>query len=350
MCVIASIPQGSSGISEESFYNCFNSNPDGFGMMWVDNGSIQIFKSLDLMLSLEKYEEVSKEFLDKSPIILHFRIGTQGPNDLTNCHPFVCSEKVAFCHNGIISQHSVPYQMKHTEKRSDTVLFNEEVLKKLPDDFIANANTRYLIADYIGTDKMAFLDVIEGYPCVSIINQSKGIVDEDTGIWYSNNSFKPYIRNFRVKKNTIKSEPKVYCEGCGSECKTKKETESGVCYKCNGKICECCGDVTTAHNRIEVKYGGKKHVLCNTCLDPKDAVFMGLFDNVNTLPEWVKVSEQVQYIMPTSQLYDDWYYIEKVDDFSIVVRRYSEIPARDNTRLTFSISRFLEYFESTTTV
>jgi predicted glutamine amidotransferase len=183
MCVIAVVNQDSAPISDEHWENCWDGNPDGFGLMWVDSGVIQMFKSLNKDTAWEKSKEVVRDFHDKSPIVMHWRIGTQGVG-LDNCHPFFVNDRIAFCHNGIIGQFSTAEDRK--TGRSDTRLFNEYILSCLDDGFEKNETTVDLIEDYIGSDKLVFLDR-DGV--VTIMNSKCGVFDKGTNTWYSNNSY-----------------------------------------------------------------------------------------------------------------------------------------------------------------
>lgn len=193
MCVIAAIYQSSAPISDEHWENCWDGNPDGFGMMWVDNGVIQMFKSLHKDTAWERSKEVIRDFHDISPIIMHWRIGTQGVG-LDNCHPFFVNDRIAFCHNGIISQFST--QADRKTGRSDTRLFNEYILSCLNDGFENNGTTVDLIEDYVGSDKLVFLDR-DGV--VTIMNSKYGVYDKDTKTWFSNSSYKHEKIHFTSK-------------------------------------------------------------------------------------------------------------------------------------------------------
>ena len=90
------------------------------------------------------------------------------------------SEKLAFAHNGVLS-------VEDHKKKSDTRVFNETILKKLPDGFLNNSGAVNLLEGFIGSDKLVF---IENNGKSVILNESAG--HWDGGIWYSNSSYKSY--------------------------------------------------------------------------------------------------------------------------------------------------------------
>ena len=83
---------------------------------------------------------------------------------------------------------------------SDTYLFNEIILKKLPKRWETNPAITMLIEDMIGFSKVCVLHATKG---IIIYNEKKGVWDE--GIWYSNTSYKPrtyYYRGGAYSNNT----------------------------------------------------------------------------------------------------------------------------------------------------
>ena len=98
MCIIAVQYPGTS-MSKESFDNCARTNRDGFGLMYVSRNKVRVYKSMKANDVWERYLRINSALGDKTPIVLHFRIGTAGRMDETNCHPFyVKDQKLAFVH------------------------------------------------------------------------------------------------------------------------------------------------------------------------------------------------------------------------------------------------------------
>lgn len=90
---------------------CFYNNPDGAGLMWVEDGLVQLSKGYtDPQTLFGAIESIPKD----SRLVIHMRIATSGGIDVGTCHPFpICSElellhapdvecPVAIAHNGVI--------------------------------------------------------------------------------------------------------------------------------------------------------------------------------------------------------------------------------------------------------
>jgi hypothetical protein len=128
------------------------------------------------------------------------------------------NQKLGFVHNGIISQTEVkksPY--------SDTYHFNE-ILKKLPANFLYNKGIVTLIEKMIGYSKLAFLDNLGN---VTIIGEDLGIWEGDN--WFSNTGFEDAKY---LTKNFVYNKYDQYCYNCGIELVTKEEK--------NYELCNCC--------------------------------------------------------------------------------------------------------------
>lgn len=166
-------------LSYKTFKNCWNSNPDGAGLTFFDGKNIQIIKEMKNVKNFyTQYKEVRAKY-PEIDIAIHFRIATHGGVNLTNCHPFKVNKTTAFIHNGIISKVSATHEF------SDTFIFNETILKKLPPNFATNETILELLDAYIGYSKLV---IISGNNS-AIVNESAG--HWNAGNWYSNESYKP---------------------------------------------------------------------------------------------------------------------------------------------------------------
>jgi predicted glutamine amidotransferase len=164
---------------EESFIY----NPDGAGFMYAENNKLHIVKGL------MTYEDFWKEWephQDK-PAAIHFRIRTHGATDAENTHPFQVGKNLGFIHNGIISH----VDTRPDPSKSDTYHFNKLFLEqfyKRDSRFIYKDHFLEMIEHFIGYSKLVFLNN-KGH--LVIANENKGTWDNE--VWYSNNSYKPYI-------------------------------------------------------------------------------------------------------------------------------------------------------------
>lgn len=178
-------------LSKKHLKNSWKNNDDGAGLLWVEKGKLKVYKQLtDFNAFYTKYIEIRSKI--KTPIILHFRIGTHGVKNEDNLHPFICSEEVGFVHNGIISGWG-------NAIISDTNEYNNVILSKLPKGFEQNEASLYLIQESIGHSKLIFLNTRNE---VSIVGEDLGHWVDDT--WFSNESYKEinnYVWYGNVKKD-----------------------------------------------------------------------------------------------------------------------------------------------------
>lgn len=189
-------------LSKKTLKTCWDNNSDGAGFAYAEKGKIKVIKEMDNFNTFYgRYLECRKGREDQN-FIIHFRITTHGKVDLTNCHPFKVNNELAFIHNGIINNVA-----RHLDY-SDTYIFNEVILKKLPKDFIFNSAIIELIDEYIGWSKLVFLT---GKGEAVIVGEKSG--KWDGGNWFSNDSYKEskfvYVGLQKVAKNDYKSGSKA---------------------------------------------------------------------------------------------------------------------------------------------
>ena len=177
MC-IAIMKSESKKINKATLQRCYNANPDGAGFMYAED------KKLTVKKGYFTFKDFYKEYKphENKQVLLHFRIKTHGPIDKKNCHPFLVNNGLGFIHNGIISGYG-------DNKESDTIAFNNAILKKLVakhgNNSLFDDPMVELIENVIGYSKLVFLDRHGNY---KIMNEDKG--EWKDGIWYSNSSWK----------------------------------------------------------------------------------------------------------------------------------------------------------------
>lgn len=200
-------------------YNSWDANQDGAGLAWADGVKIHVEKE---MSSKKRFYKMYLAAREKTtlPIMLHFRIGTSGLKDLTNCHPFVVNKNLVFSHNGIISQFS------EKSKFSDTYLFNEVILRRLPVSFLKNTAICTLLSDYIDKSKLCFLHVSGEY---TIINEELGHWNGEN--WFSNHSYEYEQPKFYGGSWNYKNDL-IYCCYCGKLLINKADKDIGLCNEC----------------------------------------------------------------------------------------------------------------------
>lgn len=216
MCIILYKPQGIKLPNKQVLETCFHNNPDGAGFMFNYKGQVHIRKGFMDFSSFEENLKATLKYIDevKTPMVLHFRITTQGGTNQACTHPFPlsrnmsdlrqlqCVSEIGVAHNGIISLTTEygggyygysSYQAKKIDY-SDTMKFITDYLSliiKTP-KYYKDDDTLELI-ERLADSKLAILDS-NGH-CELI-----GHFIKDDGIYYSNESYKP-----RVYKTTTKT-------------------------------------------------------------------------------------------------------------------------------------------------
>ena len=221
MCVAILKPKNNT-IDDKIIRKCWETNPDGGGLMYVNNGKIIVKKELeDVESFIRKYHESLPFF--QSDVILHFRIGTSGLMNLENTHPHKVNENVYMVHNGIIVRCT-----EVNSKFSDTMKFCK-FISNLPSNFTRNKSMIELITGYIGTDKMIFLNRNGD---IKIVNENKGIWKD--GNWYSNGNW-DYTRKKWYHKSSWKSSDD-YEIITVDENKTYSKNDDLICIDCDDLI------------------------------------------------------------------------------------------------------------------
>jgi hypothetical protein len=172
MCVIIHRPPNVD-IPFGTLQKCWNSNPHGAGVMYSVDNQLVIEKGfMDFNNFIKYYEKIPKE----RGILIHFRYGTSGTLTPDQCHPFLIHKNLACMHNGIIDQYH-----GMDDKKSDTKLFCDKILKQLPHNFLRNRGITLLIDEFTGGSILVFMDNLGK---IFKIGQDSGICQE--GCWFSN--------------------------------------------------------------------------------------------------------------------------------------------------------------------
>lgn len=191
MCIAIYLPEFKE-IDKKTLEICNEANPDGMGFAFFNDKNKMVLnktvdpkkinKMINILISVRKY------FIYR-PFLIHFRIATHGQVIQECCHPFRVNNDTVFCHNGILHYE---YGVNKTSLKSDTMMFNEKILRKLKktelDSMMEGKNEvlKELLEGYIGDrNKMILLNSKDQ---VQILNEKAGIWDK--GIWYSNSSYK----------------------------------------------------------------------------------------------------------------------------------------------------------------
>ena len=184
MCIAIYEPVGKS-LSKSVLHTCWQNNSDGAGFMYARDNSLIIQKGF---FKFKTFFKSYKSIHPKNyPVVLHFRIATHGQIDKENCHPHSVNENLAFVHNGIIATDNPTEAL--LSDQSDTMLFNEAVLKKLDieygkNNWLKSKVIMELIAGYIDGSKLIFMDNLGN---IKIVNENLG--EWNDGCWFSNSTY-----------------------------------------------------------------------------------------------------------------------------------------------------------------
>ncbi len=194
MCIIAIKPAGvqmpAGGTIENMWYN----NPNGAGLMYATDGTVQIEKGFMSLKEFKKAVTRLEKSIDvtNTPVIMHFRITTHGGTSPGNTHPFPVAEKLpllqmtkckaplALAHNGIID---IKPSKKDISDTMEYIISQLAPLYQLKKDFYKHEAGKKLIYNAIKS-KMVFLD---GEGRIETVGDF--VTDKD-GILYSNASYK----------------------------------------------------------------------------------------------------------------------------------------------------------------
>ena len=249
MCLLISQPKKTKQITREYLENADISNPDGMGLAYAVAGRLVVEKFRNFEPFYKAYKNAYKKHSRKTDFILHFRLSTHGSkNGVFNVHPFKVSDELVFAHNGMISN------VQHDKKKSDTQVFNDTILKRLKPDFLKNNAILDLLAGFIGSDKLVFLN---NRGKSTIVNADNGHVEK--GVWYSNHSYETFACGYGSYMGTFDSytnAPKTY--GYGANIGKLKSRAK----------CEWCDQYAHLDEySTQTNTGAEIKRLCQTCAD-----------------------------------------------------------------------------------
>lgn len=150
MCVIVQVGAKKS-IAKQVLENCYDNNPDGWGIMYALDGKLQTIKEVS---NFDAFYTIWREVPRDAERAIHFRIKTHGEINDANCHPFMPTENIALMHNGIITTQMLDAKM------SDTFNFTEYELKPVMsgwEDCLEAEEFKTLIEDVTGYSKLLFM-------------------------------------------------------------------------------------------------------------------------------------------------------------------------------------------------
>jgi len=211
MCIIVYKPKGKKLPDIDILETCYENNPDGAGLMYKRKEFININKGF---MTWKDFLNVyrSYNFTKDDTFALHFRIATHGNIDKKTCHPFPVSDKIsdlqsykfktefAIMHNGIISLED------ESDELSDSQLFVKDILSGIKPKEIYNNKYIQNLIELASKGSKLFLWHID----YGIIITGGWKLDND--IYYSNDSYKPYINLSKWSKITKTFKKEYECD------------------------------------------------------------------------------------------------------------------------------------------
>lgn len=188
MCIIA-IKTKNAKITDQAIRTMYQRNPDGAGYMVADGKRIKIRKGF---FKVEHFiQQYRKDERTAVTAVLHFRIATHGKTDAARCHPFPLTSdynlldktSLDLC-RGIGVAHNGIYSIKTDGVHSDTQTAIARLYTPLLSSNIDKGTASEIIENINGNCRLVFLAKDGSFT-------KYGEWEEDGGVWYSNNTYKP---------------------------------------------------------------------------------------------------------------------------------------------------------------
>jgi hypothetical protein len=149
MCVIIAKPSKVQAPDIATIRAAIATNPHGSSIVWVKDGHLETFKSLNAE-EMINYYKTNVEALKNAPFVFHARIATNGSKCLKNCHGWkTLNGHAAFFHNGVLN----------IESRGD-LTDSETFLRDIYEPIALNGGHKKAVRAInaiIGTSKFAFI-------------------------------------------------------------------------------------------------------------------------------------------------------------------------------------------------
>lgn len=249
-------------IKEDWYKNSKESNKDGLGIMFPENGRLVVKKALDSKEQDVLFEEIKHRVKPGTPIATHQRFGTSGAKDTTNVHPFKLlsidegdSIDLYMMHNGIIS-------IKEIGNLCDTATYAEYVLRPMlkRDNNLWHRHEFKVLMDLsIGSSKLLFMD---NKGNVEFVGENRG--EWKDKVWLSTPSYIEKYDNYwyGYANSTYPSRyNRKYCD-YNADYDTISETDNDMIFTIG--YCEYCGRELT--NKDDCYYETSEgFYLCKDC-------------------------------------------------------------------------------------
>lgn len=145
MCCIIHRPRNSKEINKNNLEKIIKKNPHGWGVSFMSDNGIFIYKSMDMTKAIEYIRELEKKNVE---FLFHARWATHGEKNIKNCHPYRFNKGALF-HNGKITGNYKNSKM--SDSWHFARLLDKKLKKKTINDIINN-NIKQ-----IGESRFAFM-------------------------------------------------------------------------------------------------------------------------------------------------------------------------------------------------
>ncbi len=187
-------------------HNSFQSNSDGFGMMWNDGEVVHIRKGFMTWKAAKRIIKKVKGFAEHVDMVFHARWATHGSISMGNTHPFPITSDITrlkalsmktdmgIAHNGVITEYG---SLKDKEDLSDTQQFIRYCLNEIRDS-LTNPGILDLIK-MATTSKFAIMTKDDIY----LIGH---FIKEKNGCYYSNRDYEYAYKVTYVNRTKYETE------------------------------------------------------------------------------------------------------------------------------------------------
>ena len=249
MCLLTYVPAGRQPDALSLRYGAL-SNGDGHGFAIVIPKTplrpafILRRRGLDGTEMIEQFM-IARERHPEGPALFHSRWTTHGSNGKDNCHPFYVGgqEHTVVAHNGVLPEVVQPGK---GDLRSDTRIFAEDLLTDSMWGPLDTRAARRRLSKWMGSwNKILILTVDPARASNAyLINERYG--QWDGGIWYSNDSYRPYTPKWTVSQTGWADEDSGWKVTNRNRCDTclalgTVNPWTLVCDAC--RSCQDCGGV-----------------------------------------------------------------------------------------------------------
>ncbi len=187
MCIIIYRPADAT-IPEADLRYYHKANSDSWGLMWAD-AAAATGGQLQIQTGEGDYAAFHKALrMVWGAVVVHLRTATTGREG--GIQPMRVNEDLGFAHNGNFFEFS-PYfgQGYPPDGLSDTARFNQEILQRLPGNFLHDAKRLLALKDYV-LDNFSKVVLMDSTSRVCILGEEMGKWAD--GCWYSNYGIRQY--------------------------------------------------------------------------------------------------------------------------------------------------------------